>query len=150
MGRRRQWHNGTGTLRIADAALTDAALTDATPTDVTLADVTLADASLAEASLQVEIAATYGPRRRGLLGRDGIEGAILLTPCNSVHTFRMRFTIDVAYLDRELRVVDVQTMKPGRLGRPRLRARHVLEAEAGAMAGWGVRPGVQLSIATAT
>ncbi|MFF3247555.1 DUF192 domain-containing protein [Streptomyces sp. NPDC002870] len=112
--------------------------------------MTLADASLAEGSLQVEIAATYGPRRRGLLGRDGIEGAILLTPCNSVHTFRMRFTIDVAYLDRELRVVDVQTMKPGRLGRPRLRARHVLEAEAGAMAGWGVRPGVQLSIATAT
>ncbi|MGW3625745.1 DUF192 domain-containing protein [Streptomyces sp. NPDC000880] len=135
MGRRRQWHNGTGTLRIADASPADASTTDA---------------SLADESVPVEIAATYGPRRRGLLGRDGIEGAILLTPCNSVHTFRMRFTIDVAYLDRELRVVDVHTMKPGRLGRPRLRARHVLEAEAGAMAGWGVRPGVQLSIATAT
>lgn len=89
----------------------------------------------------VEIAATYGTRRRGLLGRDGIAGAILLTPCNSVHTFRMRFTIDVAYLDKELRVVEVHTMKPGRLGLPRLRARHVLEAEAGAMAGWGLVPG---------
>ena len=97
--------------------------------------------------MPVEIAASYGPRRRGLLGRDGIEGAILLTPCNSVHTFRMRFAIDVAYLDKELRVVDVHTMKPGRLGRPRLRARHVLEAEAGAMAGWGLRPGVQVVIA---
>ncbi|MFD9225163.1 DUF192 domain-containing protein [Streptomyces sp. NPDC060064] len=94
----------------------------------------------------MEIAASYGTRRRGLLGRDGIEGAILLTPCNSVHTFRMRFTIDVAYLDMELRVVDVHTMKPGRLGKPRFGARHVLESEAGAMAGWGVRRGVQLTI----
>lgn len=94
----------------------------------------------------VEIAATYGPRRRGLLGRDGIEGAILLTPCNSVHTFRMRFIIDVAYLDEKLRVIDVHTMKPGRLGRPRFRARHVLEAAAGAMAEWGLRPGVHLTI----
>jgi uncharacterized protein len=103
-----------------------------------------------DAPVPVEIAASYGPRRRGLLGRDGIEGAILLTPCNSVHTFRMRFTIDVAYLDKELRVVDVHTMRPGRLGMPRLRARHVLEAEAGAMARWGVVPGVQLSIETAS
>lgn len=100
-------------------------------------------------TVPVEIAASYGTRRRGLLGRDGIEGAILLTPCSSVHTFRMRFTIDVAYLDKELRVLDVHTMKPGRLGRPRLRARHVLEAEGGAMAEWGVRPGVQLSVETA-
>ncbi|TQK52165.1 hypothetical protein FBY35_2592 [Streptomyces sp. SLBN-118] len=99
-----------------------------------------------ESGVPVEIAATYGPRRRGLLGRDGIDGAILLTPCNSVHTFRMRFTIDVAYLDKELRVVGVHTMKRGRLGLPRLRARHVLEAEAGAMAGWGLVPGAVVTI----
>jgi hypothetical protein len=37
-------------------------------------------------------------------------------------------------------------MKPGRLGLPRLRARHVLEAEAGAMAGWGLVPGVLVTI----
>ncbi|MGI5402622.1 DUF192 domain-containing protein [Streptomyces sp. CA-135486] len=118
MGGRRQWRGGTGTLRVPGR----------------------------DAAVPVEIAATYGPRRRGLLGRDGIEGAILLTPCNSVHTFRMRFAIDVAYLDKELRVVDLHAMRPGRLGRPRLRARHVLEAEAGSMAGWGLRPGVQVEI----
>ncbi len=94
----------------------------------------------------VEIAASYRTRRRGLLGRDGVEGALLLTPCNSVHTFRMRFAVDVAYLDRQLSVVDVHTMRPGRLGRPRFRARHVLEAEAGVMARWGVRPGVRLTL----
>ncbi|MEE1756300.1 DUF192 domain-containing protein [Streptomyces sp. SP18CS02] len=94
----------------------------------------------------VEIAASYGTRRRGLLGRDGIDGALLLTPCNSVHSFGMRFAIDVAYLDRRLNVVAVRTMPPGRLGLPRPRARHVLEARAGAMEGWGLRAGVPLGI----
>jgi uncharacterized membrane protein (UPF0127 family) len=94
----------------------------------------------------LEIAASYRARTRGLLGRDSFEGALLLTPANSVHTFRMRFPIDVAYLDRGLRVLAVRTVRPGRLGRLRLRARHVLEAEAGAMAGWGVRAGVRVGV----
>lgn len=94
----------------------------------------------------LRIAASYRARTRGLLGRDGIEGALLLTPAGSVHTFRMRFTIDVAYLDRKFRVLAVRTMRPGRLGLPRLRARHVVEAEAGAMERWGVRPGVRVEL----
>ncbi|MGW1515470.1 DUF192 domain-containing protein [Streptomyces sp. NPDC002287] len=96
---------------------------------------------LARTTLPLEIAASYRARTRGLLGRDGIEGALLLTPAASVHTFRMRFPIDVAYLDRRLRVIALTTMPPNRLGLPRPRARHVLEAEAGAMAGWGLRVG---------
>ncbi|MFB6832063.1 DUF192 domain-containing protein [Streptomyces hydrogenans] len=99
------------------------------------------------ATVPVEVAASYRARRRGLLGRDGIAGAMLLTPANSVHTFGMRFPIDVAYLDLRLRVLAVVTMRPGRLGLPRPRARHVLEAEAGAMAGWGLRPGVVVTVA---
>ncbi|MFJ7083763.1 DUF192 domain-containing protein [Streptomyces griseus] len=97
----------------------------------------------------LRIAASYRARTRGLLGRDGIEGAMMLTPCGSVHTFRMRFPIDVAYLDRKFRVLAVRTMKPGRLGLPRLRARHVVEAEAGAMERWGVRPGVRVELKAA-
>ncbi|WP_318214246.1 DUF192 domain-containing protein [Streptomyces sp. SCL15-6] len=95
-------------------------------------------------TVPLEIAASYRARTKGLLGRDAIDGALLLSPANSVHTFRMRFPIDVAYLDRRLTVIAVRTMPPGRLGLPRLRARHVLEAEAGAMAGWGVRAGVRV------
>ncbi|MCD9902285.1 DUF192 domain-containing protein [Streptomyces sp. MT29] len=94
----------------------------------------------------LRIAASYRSRTRGLLGRDGIEGALLLTPAGSVHTFRMRFAIDVAYLDRKFTVLAVRTMEPGRLGLPRLRSRHVVEAEAGAMERWGVRPGVRLEL----
>ncbi|WP_351235855.1 DUF192 domain-containing protein [Streptomyces sp. NPDC002133] len=99
-----------------------------------------------DAPVDLLIAASYRARTRGLLGRDGIDGAIILTPCAGVHTFRMRFTIDVAYLDKQLRVLDVHTMKPGRLGMPRLRSRHVLEARAGAMEEWGLRPGARLAI----
>ncbi|MEU5398602.1 DUF192 domain-containing protein [Streptomyces sp. NPDC005963] len=97
-------------------------------------------------ALPLEIAASRATRRRGLLGRAGVDGALLITRCSGVHTFQMQFTIDVAYLDRNLTVVEVHTLKPGRLGRPRFRARHVLEAQGGAMAGWGVRRGVQLEV----
>ncbi|MFE6834729.1 DUF192 domain-containing protein [Streptomyces sp. NPDC057705] len=110
------WRDGTGTLHI-DAA-----------------------------RIPLEVAASYRARTRGLLGRDGIEGALLLTPAGSVHTFRMRFAIDVAYLDRNLRVLAVVTMPPGRLGLPRLRSRHVLETAAGAMAGWGLRAGTTVKV----
>ncbi|MGI5457467.1 DUF192 domain-containing protein [Streptomyces sp. CA-249302] len=92
-------------------------------------------------SVPLEIAVSYRARTKGLLGRDSVEGALLLSPANSVHTFRMRIPIDVAYLDRGFKVIAVRTMKPGRLGLPRLRARHVVEAAAGAMAGWGLGVG---------
>ncbi|MFE1879625.1 DUF192 domain-containing protein [Streptomyces diastatochromogenes] len=97
-------------------------------------------------SLPLEIAASYRARTKGLLGRDSVDGAMLLSPANGVHTFRMRMAIDVAYLDRRLRVIAVHTMKPGRLGLPRLRSRHVLEAEAGAMVGWGLVAGASVRV----
>ncbi|QOV35907.1 DUF192 domain-containing protein [Streptomyces ferrugineus] len=99
-----------------------------------------------DVSVPLEIASSYRARTKGLLGRDAIDGAMLLTPASGVHTFRMRMPIDVAYLDRGLRVVAVRTMGPGRLGLPRLRSRHVLEAGAGAMAEWGVGVGVRVTV----
>ncbi|MDI1454552.1 DUF192 domain-containing protein, partial [Streptomyces sp. ATE26] len=77
-------------------------------------------------TVPLELATSYRARTRGLLGRDSLAGAMLLSPASSVHTFRMRFPIDVAYLDRRLTVLAVRTMPPGRLGLPRLRSRHVL------------------------
>lgn len=81
----------------------------------------------------VSVARTVRQRVRGLLGRTGIEGALLLQPASSVHTFGMRFDIDVAHLDRDLRVLRVVTMRPNRLGRPVRHARSVLEARAGTL-----------------
>ncbi|MBT3151558.1 DUF192 domain-containing protein [Streptomyces sp. CHD11] len=104
------------------------------------------DADGSAVRVPLEIAASYRARTKGLLGRDSLDGALLLSPANSVHTFRMRIPIDVAYLDRRLRVIAVRTMPPGRLGLPRLRARHVLEAEAGAMEAWGLRVGARVEV----
>jgi uncharacterized membrane protein (UPF0127 family) len=70
----------------------------------------------------------------------------LLRPAKSVHTIGMRFSIDVAHLDRELCVLRVTTMAPWRLGRPVRRAHSVLEAEAGAFASWGLKAGDVLEL----
>jgi uncharacterized membrane protein (UPF0127 family) len=49
----------------------------------------------------VELAVTSAERRKGLLGRDGMEpgSALVITRCAAVHTFWMRFPIDVAFVD---------------------------------------------------
>lgn len=96
----------------------------------------------------LEVADTRAARRRGLLGRDGIEGALLLSPARAVHTAGMRFPIDVAHLDADMVVLSIARMKPWRLGRRRHRARHVLEAEAGALRRWGLEPGMQIEVRT--
>jgi uncharacterized protein len=92
----------------------------------------------------LELAATRSARRRGLLGRDTIEGAILLERTRWVHTVGMRFAIDVAFLDAQGAVVKMITMTPRRIGVPMLSARRVVEARAGAFALWGLQLGDQL------
>lgn len=99
-----------------------------------------------EVLASLEVAHTRRERARGLLGRDGIEGAIYLAPCRSVHTLRMRFPIDVAFVDRDLVVRRVVRMRPGRVSRPCLRAHGVIEAEAGSFASWGLAPGDVLEV----
>ncbi|MGN6693983.1 MAG: DUF192 domain-containing protein [Aquihabitans sp.] len=94
----------------------------------------------------VEVAATRRARARGLLGRDGVEGALLLAPVTSVHTFAMRFAIDVALCDADLRVMAVRTLGPSRLTPPRFRVRAVIEAEAGSFARWRLAPGSLLTV----
>ena len=94
----------------------------------------------------LEVADGVAGRARGLLGRDGVEGALLIKPARSVHTVGMRFPIDVAFCDRDMNVLDTVTMKRFRVTRPRLRARCVVEAEAGAFDRWGLRPGDRLEI----
>lgn len=95
----------------------------------------------------LEVAESRRARRRGLLGRDGIEGALLIRRCSSVHTLGMRFPIDVAFLDREMKVVAVvPAMGRHRLGRPRPRAKCVIEAEAGAFERWRLTVGDQLEV----
>jgi uncharacterized membrane protein (UPF0127 family) len=99
-----------------------------------------------EVLASLEVAGSRRARSRGLLGRDGVEGALLLRPCRSVHTVGMRFPIDVAFCDDELQVLRVVTMPRHRLSRLVWRSRAVIEAEAGAFARWGLRPGDKLEV----
>ena len=93
-----------------------------------------------------ELADTKRTRARGLLGRDGIEGALVLRPCRWVHTLRMRFPIDVAFLDSDGMVIRIVRMRRQRMGLPVSRARMVIEAEAGALGRWGVHVGDVIEI----
>lgn len=88
-----------------------------------------------------EIADIRSARRRGLLGRDHLEGALVLRPCRWIHTLGMRFPIDVAFLDDDGVVVKTMQMHQHRIGVPVWRANLVVEAEAGAFARWGLRVG---------
>ena len=99
-----------------------------------------------EVLASLEVASSVGARVKGLLGRDGLEGALLLRPAFSVHTLGMRFPLDVAFCDRDLVVLSMVRMGRWRLGRPRRRARAVLEAEAGAFERWGLAVGDQLEV----
>ncbi|MFZ6005074.1 MAG: DUF192 domain-containing protein [Actinomycetota bacterium] len=99
-----------------------------------------------EVLASVEVAATRQARRRGLLGRDGIEGVMLITPARSVHSIGMRFDLDVAWCDRDLTVLRVSRLPRHRLSRPVARAQCVIEAEAGSFARWNLAAGDQLEL----
>ena len=93
------------------------------------------------------VARTASERRTGLLGTDGLDGALWLEPCSSVHTIGMRYPIDVVFLTRTGVARAVVTMRPGRIGRPRA-ARTVVELPSGAAARLGITPGILLSRTT--
>lgn len=99
-----------------------------------------------EVLASIEVADTARARMKGLLGRDGIDGAMLIRPSMSVHTLGMRFAVDVAFLDGELRVLAVKRMRPWRISAARLRSRAVLEAEAGAFERWKLAVGDVLEV----
>lgn len=96
----------------------------------------------------LEIADTRRSRLRGLIGREVLDGAILLRPARGVHTFGVRFPIDVVFCDADMTVLEVVTMPPNRLGRPRPRARSIVESSARSAERWNVRVGDQLDVRT--
>jgi uncharacterized membrane protein (UPF0127 family) len=78
--------------------------------------------------------ADSGPRRsKGLLGRNGLEAGegLWIVPCESVHTFFMRFAIDLVYLDRKNRVRKVRSAVPPWRLSACISAHSVLELPAG-------------------
>jgi uncharacterized membrane protein (UPF0127 family) len=93
-----------------------------------------------------EAAPSRRARARGLLGRDGYEGALVLRPCRQVHTVGMRFPIDVAFCDGDGVVLRCDTLRPWRVSRLVWRSAFVVEAEAGAFERWGLHVGDRIEV----
>jgi uncharacterized membrane protein (UPF0127 family) len=94
----------------------------------------------------IDVAVKRSERAKGLLGRDGVQGAIAIPSCRWVHTIGMRFPIDVAYVSAENVVIKTVSMHRYRVGMPVPHARMVIEAEAGAFERWGLRVGDPIEI----
>jgi uncharacterized membrane protein (UPF0127 family) len=91
----------------------------------------------------IEIALDSRSRRRGLLGRSGLApgSALIIAPCESIHTFFMQFVIDVLFVAKDGRVVRAfERVAPWRM-RAALTAFAAIEFGAGAIGSSGTRRG---------
>jgi uncharacterized membrane protein (UPF0127 family) len=95
-----------------------------------------------------EVADTSAKRRTGLLKHEKLEPGegLWIVPCESVHTFFMKFPIDLVYLDRRHKVRKARSVvRPWRLSACLL-AHSVLELPAGTVKQSGTQAGDELAI----
>ena len=99
----------------------------------------------------VEIATTRRARRRGLLGRDGLNAgcAFVLSPCWAVHTIGMRFAIDVVFVDAEGLVVKIVENMNGWQMAASMVAATTIELWSGAVQAMDVHVGDRLALVSA-
>ena len=95
----------------------------------------------------VEIADTSEKRRVGLLKHARLEPGtgLWIVPCESVHTFFMKFPIDLVYLDKRRKVRKVRHAVPAWRLSACLTAHSILELPAGTAEESGTLPGDALS-----
>jgi uncharacterized membrane protein (UPF0127 family) len=97
----------------------------------------------------IETAFDSKTRNKGLLGRDGLPSgsALILAPCSSIHTFFMRFAIDVLFVDRRGVVLrSASNLGPWRIALS-LRAFAVIEMPAGTLTTANTRRGDTVELA---
>ena len=93
---------------------------------------------------KAKITQNFKERSVGLLNRKSLESgeALLIKPCNSIHTFFMRFPIDVAFLNKEGNVVGiVKNMAAWRLASCIFKGYMTLELPVGSIDIQGIKIG---------
>jgi uncharacterized protein len=89
-----------------------------------------------ELARNLSVAATAISRMKGLLDRQALpwgEG-LLIRPCKGVHTFLMKFPIDVVFLDKNNRIIEtVENLQPHRMTKVLWSSMSVIELPAGTM-----------------
>tara|TARA_R110001592_G_C13189889_1_gene752298 strand:+ start:10489 stop:10836 length:348 start_codon:yes stop_codon:yes gene_type:complete len=96
---------------------------------------------------ELGIADTVATRMKGLLGDKplGVKQGLLISPCHSIHTFRMKYALDVVFLNRAGKVIKISlSVKPNRI-RASLRAVYVLEFKSGQAKALGIEKNQQLT-----
>ena len=86
-------------------------------------------------------ASSFGLRLKGLLGRKGLgEGeGVFIRPCNSIHSFFMKFLFDAAFVDGEGKVLHlIRSMKPCRISKIVVGAVGVIELPVGMLEGTSI------------
>lgn len=96
----------------------------------------------------IDLANTSSKRRTGLLKHAGLAKGqgLWIVPCEAVHTFGMKFSIDVLFLNKKRKVLKIRED----MGRRRIAlclwAHSVLELPAGTIAATGTQPGDELEL----
>jgi uncharacterized protein len=101
---------------------------------------------------RVAVATTHAERAVGLLSRTGLEPgeALWIVPSRGVHTWGMRFAIDIVALDEAGVVIDqVSALKPWRIRLPRRGTAGVLELPSGTLNASGTAIGHRIEFEAA-
>ncbi|MDV2581348.1 DUF192 domain-containing protein [Alkalibacillus haloalkaliphilus] len=103
----------------------------------------------AEIASELKAADTFLKRLKGLMFQKSLNSGcgLHIIPCQSVHTFFMRFPIDVIYVNESLEVVGLdQRLSPYRFGKFRKHAKSVIEVESGVIEKTDTQIGDKLEI----
>jgi uncharacterized protein len=97
----------------------------------------------------LEIVESFFARAKGLLGRQklDVDQALWIKPCNNIHTFFMKFTIDCVFINRTYKVEKVfSRVSPFRIKGPVWKANSVIEFSEGCIEKWDIKAGDQLHV----
>ena len=101
---------------------------------------------------QVMTAFDSESRRKGLLAHSSLPAstALIIAPSNAIHTFFMKFAIDIAFVSKDGRVLKIRSRVPAWRMTGSLRAYAVLELAAGSLAISDTQVGDRLSVSAKT
>ena len=98
---------------------------------------------------KIEIVDKFVGKILGLMGRKDFRGynGMLLTNANSIHTFFVKFPIDVLFLDKNYKVVKtVENLRPFWFSPIVFRAKHTLEIPKGSIKKQSLEEGDEIKI----
>lgn len=93
---------------------------------------------------KVKLANTFFTRLKGLMGQEKLDDGegLLIIPCNQVHTFRMKFSIDIVTLGENDVIIYIdKDVKPGKIRKLVSEGKKVLELKSGAADSIGLNVG---------